>query len=204
MTADEVRALREKLAAGAVAADGGCLLWSRGKTSHGYGMVYVGRKWAATHRAAWIVEHGEIPAGMFVCHRCDVKHCISPSHLFLGTPLDNMRDMIAKGRSDYPAGQRHSHAKLTDADVLAIRASGLGSSEAAKRFGISEPSASQIIRRKAWKHLADEGRDWKLFAWGAATTFGGSAFVAGKFWPACFLFAIGACFLFWAGDGRRS
>lgn len=50
-------------------------------------------------RVLWIVERGEIPEGQWVCHRCDNPACVNLSHMFLGTHLDNMRDMAAKGRN---------------------------------------------------------------------------------------------------------
>jgi hypothetical protein len=51
------------------------------------------------HRYAYAWLYGDIPGGMQVLHRCDVRLCVNPDHLFLGTQLDNMRDMCAKGRS---------------------------------------------------------------------------------------------------------
>jgi hypothetical protein len=54
------------------------------------------------HRRAWELTHGPIPDGFLICHRCDVKLCVNPEHLFLGTPLDNMRDKMEKGRAYFP------------------------------------------------------------------------------------------------------
>jgi HNH endonuclease len=77
----------------------GCLLWTGGYSTYGYGVIgYGGRTWQA-HRLAWINVHGPIPLGALICHRCDVRGCINPDHLFLGTPSDNMVDMHEKRRA---------------------------------------------------------------------------------------------------------
>lgn len=74
----------------------GCVLWTGSRTSNGYGQVrWNGRVWRS-HRAAWVVMHGPIPPGLCVCHRCDVRTCINPEHLFLGTQRDNINDMYRK------------------------------------------------------------------------------------------------------------
>ncbi len=57
----------------------------------------------AASRASWIIHNGPIPDGLFVCHECDNRKCVNPSHLFLGTCQDNMRDASAKGRINKPS-----------------------------------------------------------------------------------------------------
>lgn len=155
-TRELIAQLRQKLEAGAFPVpESGCWLWEHGVTRHGYGAVYSSnpREWHSAHRTAWLIFRGPIPGGMFVCHKCDTRRCINPDHLFLGTAQDNTDDMLEKGRQDFPAGQRHSHAKLTDADVLAMRASGLNSTDAGRAFGVTDSAAAQILNGKAWTHL---------------------------------------------------
>jgi hypothetical protein len=66
----------------------------------GYGTLYAEGRHQGAHRLAWELANGRaIPAGLFICHRCDNPLCVNPDHLFLGTHTDNMRDMIAKGRA---------------------------------------------------------------------------------------------------------
>jgi len=75
-----------------------CWIWLGSRNNGGYGyMAYNG--WSeGVHRISWIIHRGPIPLGMWICHHCDQPGCLRPDHLFLGTPQDNVADMIAKGR----------------------------------------------------------------------------------------------------------
>jgi len=84
----------------------GCWEWKGCKSQGGYGVIGTcieGRTSTFTHRAAWIVENGLIPNGMLVCHHCDNPACVNPNHLWLGSPTDNIKDMVTK--------QRHNPAR---------------------------------------------------------------------------------------------
>lgn len=87
-----------------VAITEGCWEWQRYCCpSTGYGRLNneKGAKEGA-HRVSWRIHNGEIPVGLYVCHTCDNRKCVNPSHLFLGTAEDNNRDMRAKGRGVNP------------------------------------------------------------------------------------------------------
>lgn len=75
-----------------------CWIWYGAISPNGYGVVRFGKTTIGAHRLAWILAHGEVPEGLFVLHRCDVRKCVNPHHLFLGTHQDNMDDMKSKGR----------------------------------------------------------------------------------------------------------
>lgn len=141
-----------------------CWLWIGALfAGSGYG-VLDGR---GAHRVSFELHNGEIPKGAFICHRCDVHACVRPSHLFAGSPLDNMRDMIAKGRN--VEGEAVCTAKLTAEQVLEIRrlhAAGEASSrELAARFGVGRPHISTIVRGLAWKRI-EPGRGGRHFILG--------------------------------------
>lgn len=80
------------------AGPGDCWLWTAGVDGHGYGKVKIEGRCLKASRVSWELHNGAIPEGLDVCHSCDTPLCVNPSHLWLGTQLDNMRDMAAKGR----------------------------------------------------------------------------------------------------------
>src|SRR5260370_6968257 len=74
----------------------GCHIWHGSINHAGYGKLNVRNKSLAAHRLAWALKHGPIPAGMILCHRCDVRRCCNPDHLVLGTRGANLADHKAK------------------------------------------------------------------------------------------------------------
>jgi ribosomal protein S14 len=149
--------------------EGGCWLWMGALNQDGYGQIKVDGVQIGAHRHIWHLVNGPIPAGMVVCHRCDIRNCVNPTHLFLGTPADNNADMVAKGRNAYgernghqtrpdrtPRGEAVNTAKLQAAQVPQIRArldQGETPRAVAESFGISRYIVRDIASRKTWKHL---------------------------------------------------
>jgi hypothetical protein len=94
---------------------GYCWLWTGGTARKGYGAFTVhttgGNKTLVAHRFAWRVTKGRIPRNLFVLHKCDNPPCVRPSHLWLGTQLDNIHDCIKKNRHR-AAVKPESYARL--------------------------------------------------------------------------------------------
>jgi hypothetical protein len=131
----------------------GCLLWTGAVTKKGYGRDPVSRKPVAAHRLAWIEAHGAIPATLHVLHKCDVRSCINPAHLFLGTNLDNIRDREQKRRGRMPSqkGAANSNAILCEQDVREILADGRHYKIVAAAYGVSPATIGSIRAGHAWK-----------------------------------------------------
>lgn len=141
----------------------GCWLWlGFVHPRTGYGQFSAGRgTQTLAHRLSWKMHRGPIPEGHCVCHKCDVRTCVNPDHLWLGTYADNMRDAARKGRMKWKAGHnrdlpncsQHPAAKLTESQVRDIRASSASGVEAARAHGVSPVTISRIRRGLLWRAL---------------------------------------------------
>lgn len=129
----------------------GCRLWTANVNHSGYGVVTRRMKVTIAHRLAYEAYIGPIPPGMCVCHRCDVRACVNPDHLFLGTNADNTRDRNAKGRQ--ARGERQGRAKLTADDVRAIRRSPARHVDLARAYGVGPTAIHNIRARLSWRHV---------------------------------------------------
>lgn len=130
--------------------DTGCWLYTGGISSSGYGIVSVRNKSVHTHRLAYQLRCGSIPEGMCVLHRCDVRRCINPEHLFLGSLADNNRDCMRKGRTADRRGEKNTQVKYPDAEIarlLEMHATGKYSQrQLAGIFHMSQQHISGIVR----------------------------------------------------------
>lgn len=146
---------------------GDCWVWIGALSSNGYGEIYFNHQHLTVHRTSWLIAHGNIPNGMYVCHHCDNKQCVNPSHLYIGTHLDNTRDAVVRhrmatgnrqGSHTHPEtvhhGESHGMVKLTNEQVLMIRNSrNVKQRDIAKQFGVHFSTICDILRGKTWKHL---------------------------------------------------
>jgi hypothetical protein len=124
----------------------GCWLWLGSLSAGGYARITVGRSINA-HRVSWQLFRGEIPADKpHVLHTCDMRCCVNPDHLFVGTNADNVADKVAKGR------QARS-AKLTTDIVRLIRADGRSQRVIAESYHVTQSNVSRIKSREIWPHV---------------------------------------------------
>lgn len=154
MSGKSTKTAAQRFATKYAVSEHGCWLWTACLAKNGYAKFGVGGKHGGVdygHRVSWRLRHGEVPAGLFVCHKCDhfyaagdftYRRCVNPEHLFVGTQVDNMQDMLAKGRGfkagdprlargdkngarlhpeRLARGEKHSNCKLTDAELARMQ-----------------------------------------------------------------------------------
>lgn len=148
-----------------------CWNWKGAKTNSGYGQFYDGEMTAKAH---WYLLDKYPDKGMDACHHCDNRLCVRPSHIFIGTRSENMRDCVRKGRNNprTPAklealkrarlarkptlGSQQFNAKLKESDVALILAIGQARGRGvffAKLFGVLPAIISKIYLKTGWKHV---------------------------------------------------
>ena len=142
----------------------GCWEWRGVRNKRGYGLIgKEGGRGAGkirAHRLSYqIFYRVNLTREECVCHRCDNPSCVNPDHLFVGSQLDNVLDMISKNRHSKPpvvCGEAHPMAKLIEQDVIKIRQlydRGLSSPKLAKLFFVSTTLILFIVNRKVWRHV---------------------------------------------------
>lgn len=135
----------------------GCWIWRASLDSRGYGHATIDGRLTIASRWSWQIHRGAIPDGACVLHRCDVRACVNPDHLFLGSKSDNMFDMHAKRRHPRVGmrGESNPSAKITEDAVRRIRLAIGTEDQVGAEFGISPAMAGMIRRRKRWAHVED-------------------------------------------------
>lgn len=134
----------------------GCWNWIAGTRPNARGKLY-GRhhmdngKGIGAHRFSFMIHNGEIPNGKYVCHRCDNPLCVNPEHLFIGTHVDNMRDMVEKGRSYKGSGEKKGVSKLTNYQAAEIMQATGTNRDIAKQYGVSVSVVGRIKRGETYK-----------------------------------------------------
>lgn len=140
-----------------------CWQWTGGKTVHGYGRFRPGASnvpMIGAHVFSWqLANLTTVPDGHFVLHSCDNPSCVNPSHLRIGTPRDNTRDAMQKGRmkglfnNGFNARRGRGPIKLNDDAVRAIRASKEPAKSLASLYGVDRSLVQRIRNRKAWTNV---------------------------------------------------
>lgn len=131
----------------------GCWQWTA-CVQDGYGRFRLDGTMRLAHRVSWELEHGAIPDGLNVLHRCDNGVCVRPSHLFLGTQLANVTDCIAKGRYPDRARENNGHAKVNSviaAEIRARHAAGESYRKLGPEYGLHWGHIGNIVRGQSWK-----------------------------------------------------
>jgi len=123
-----------------------CWEWTGSKTSAGYGLIYWENELKYSHRVSLELDGRPVPDKWHACHTCDNPPCVNPKHLFPGTPHDNVKDKVKKGRHTF--GENHPNSKLSDTEVLEIRklaSEGVWQSDLARTYKVHPGHISTIV-----------------------------------------------------------
>lgn len=131
----------------------GCWIWKGMKSKTGYGQVKRDGKFIFAHRYSYLIHKGDL-GDKFVLHKCDVRLCVNPDHLSLGTQKENQQDMKQKKRHMF--GEKSPNAKLKESDVLKMYElydQGIGTIRLARMFGVTKNLTWRIVRGLQWEYL---------------------------------------------------
>lgn len=155
MGKESARSIALQLKANTIAAENGCWEWRGALHAVGYPSVpnrFGGGRYG--HRAMFAAVVGQIPVGMYVLHTCDNRLCINPEHLFLGTHLDNIKDMHSKNRQRGGSmpNESNPYCRFSDETIENIRKdakAGKTKRWIERFYGISETHYYRVIKMEA-------------------------------------------------------
>lgn len=138
----------------------GCWLWKGVHFGNKYGQIIDDfGSGTTTHRFSWVLHHGEIPRGKFICHKCDVRNCVNPDHLYVGDHEDNTKDIVDRKRTAKNTGRIRmverpgelpQNRKLNLENANRMRAEyaegKFTQMQLAARYGVSQGTVSATIR----------------------------------------------------------
>jgi Autographiviridae endonuclease len=130
----------------------GCWLWCSESKSN-YPTITINNVARRANRVMYELHKGSIPKNYEVLHSCDIKCCVNPDHLSVGTHLQNMQEASQRKRFNSRRGSANNLARLTETQVLAIRADPRGSNTLAKIYDVDRTLIWQIRTRKVWTHI---------------------------------------------------
>lgn len=132
----------------------GCWLWRLADSGNGYGIAFWRGQRRKAHVFAWEAWNGSVPPGKQINHRCHVRACCNPDHLYAGTMKENTRDMLIAGRGPDLSGEKNGRARLTKENVREIRNSREPTKALVSRFGVCETVVRAIRRGEGWREVA--------------------------------------------------
>ena len=145
----------------------GCWIWTAATylpPRFPYGRFKYNGATGPAHRVAWILDGKEISDGLWVLHKCDNPKCVRPDHLFLGTPLDNVRDCYSKGRQskEYSQllnrfGDKNGNVKLSEPEAVEILSklkAGMKPMRLAEVYGVTVGAIYHLRSGFTWPNLS--------------------------------------------------